>query len=1110
MPVEGERRVVTMLFCDVVGSTAMAETLDPEDWTEIMNGAFERMSAPIERYEGTIARLMGDAIFAFFGAPTAHEDDPERAVAAGLAIVEAVAPYRDELKDRSGLELNVRVGINTGPVVVGQVGSGSAVEYTAMGDAVNVAARMEQTADPGTVRITEETRRLVAGRFEVDPRGAIEVKGKAEPVTAYRVVGRTGLVGRELLGGPLVGRDHEMEQLRRAVDDALDGRGQLISLIGDAGLGKTRLIEEVRTHWTTRERSGPREGGDIRRLWETWRCVSYDTTRPYAQYRRMVATMAEIADTDPPGVVRRKLAAIVEPEATTWLQPHLRVWRSLFGVTEPDEAPLEGQAFRDAITELVPAATRFFGAEPRLLVFEDLHWCDEASMDLLIETAKVVEEQPSLFLFAYRPDRRAPSWRLKQWIETEFPHRSSEIVLRPLDGRATAELIDTLLPDSTEEVRSELVERTEGNPLFVHELAAAAGGDARSIPATLQALITARLDTLDDETRRTLQLASVIGRSFTEPVLGEVAGDGAELLGRLRTLERVGLVQETARTPEREFAFHHSLTQDATYATILKRGRRELHARVGETLERRYADRAEEFAALLARHFEEAEDDERTLRYATMAGDQAARLYANAEAITHYTAAIEAATRLDRSEEPLRHLYPSRGRTLELAGRFDEAVETYEAMRALAVGRGDRVAALNAATSLATLFSIGTPMFDATKARAANEETISIARELGERLSEAKALWNLMNLDVFGGGDLREAAEAGERSLAIAREIGDRVQRAFSLNDLWRPYTALGDLERARASLEEAQAIWRELENLPMLSENLTSLAALARFDGDDDRSLTLSDEAFAVASGIDNLWGQSYALMHAFEVRYDRGEIGPAMEMMRTSIELGERVGFVPPLVTSRSALAIAYAYLGDLTTARGLARLALEIGVERQPIAKPVAMWTTAWLRFEAGELEAAEAMLVETEPELLPEPRRSNIVVQVPLLSARIALARGEPASAMAIADEILALEARVGNRQLAAEVLLVKGRALAASGDTDGAAVVLGTAKTESERLQRRLVLWEVLAELADVTSDPAEAAALRAEAHELVVSIAGSVEDDDLRKSFLARTDLPPA
>ena len=552
---EGERRIVTMLFCDVVGSTAMAERLDPEAWTEIMNEVFEVLIAPIHRYEGTLARLMGDAIFAFFGAPTAHEDDPVRAVRAGLEIVEAIDAYRAVHADQ---RLNVRVGINTGPVVVGEVGSDVRVEYTAMGDAVNVAARMEQTAQPGTVQITGDTARLVGDWFELGQATPIEVKGKGAAVTAHVVLGRRSRARAAAhpvaRSASLVGREHEMETLRRAVDETLDGRGRMVALIGEAGLGKSRLIDETRRYWSQRRDDAAFADSDIRRLWEIWRCVSYDRTRPYAQYRRIVSALAGIVDTDPPEVVREKLTGTVEAGAATeWLEPHMRVWRSLFGVPEPGEEPLEGEAFREAIMDLVPRSTRYFAAEPRLLVFEDLHWCDGASMDLLIETAEAVQDLPGLLLFAFRPDEPV-SERLRRWMAGEHPDRSTEIVLTPLAADASGALIDQLVPEgASDAVRAEILERTEGNPLFLEEFAAAVPteGGEREIPATLQALITARLDTLDDEARRTLQLASVIGRTFREPVLGAVAGDGGALRERLETLKRAGLISETPGDAER-------------------------------------------------------------------------------------------------------------------------------------------------------------------------------------------------------------------------------------------------------------------------------------------------------------------------------------------------------------------------------------------------------------------------------------------------------------------------------------------------------------------------------------------------------------------------------
>lgn len=302
--VQGERRTLTVLFCDVAGSTAMAEQLDPEEWAEIMNDAFQYLTGPIERYEGTVARLMGDAILAFFGAPVAHEDDPQRAVLAGLDIVEGVGTFREEIASEYGLDFNVRVGINTGPVVVGEVGSDFAGEYTAMGDAVNLASRMEQSAEPGTVQVAENTYALIEPLFDFEPLRLIEVKGKADPVPAFRVKGPKAEPGRirgiEGLSAPLVGRDGEMDTLRRIVSELREGRGQIVCMIGEPGLGKSRLIDELRAEW--------QHAPNGHALWIESRGISFDTSRPYGQFQQRVQQLFGVREDDPRDVVMEKLS----------------------------------------------------------------------------------------------------------------------------------------------------------------------------------------------------------------------------------------------------------------------------------------------------------------------------------------------------------------------------------------------------------------------------------------------------------------------------------------------------------------------------------------------------------------------------------------------------------------------------------------------------------------------------------------------------------------------------------------------------------------------------------------------------------------------------------
>lgn len=382
----GERRVVTMLFCDAKGSTAAAEQLDPEDWTEIINGAFEHMIRPVYKYEGTVARLMGDAILAFFGAPIAHEDDPERAILAGLDIVTSITPYAEAIKNRWGLDFNVRVGINTGLVVVGAVGSDLRLEYTATGDAINLAARMEQTAQPGAIQISEDTYRLVSQLFEVEKLTPIDVKGKSTPVQTFRVLRRNsvdkkhrGLTG---LVAPLIGRTDEYESLLQFAENLNQGLGGIVALIGEAGLGKSRLVVELHLSMNGH---GEKSDGVVPHWFET-RAVSYESAHPYSLFRRLIRQVCGIAQDDPNDILREKIGVVVA-EVPGNEQPRLRqVFESIFGVSSASGEPiLEGETFkRQLFAAMESLWAQRSDQYPVVLVCEDLHWADPASVELLM------------------------------------------------------------------------------------------------------------------------------------------------------------------------------------------------------------------------------------------------------------------------------------------------------------------------------------------------------------------------------------------------------------------------------------------------------------------------------------------------------------------------------------------------------------------------------------------------------------------------------------------------------------------------------------------------------------------------------------------------------
>jgi predicted ATPase/class 3 adenylate cyclase len=1141
---QGERRVVTALFCDVAGSTAMAENLDPEEWAEIMNEAFDYLIAPVYRYEGVVARLMGDAILAFFGAPIAHEDDPVRAVLAGLDIVRSVRPFRERIRREYGLDFKLRVGINTGPVVVGEVGSDLQMEYTAMGDAVNLAARMEQTALPGTLQITQHTYRLVAPFFDVYEVGSIEVRGKREPVQAYRVLGwheqpglRQGVVG---LHAPLVGREQEFGMLKRIVDEVRDGRGQIVFLIGEAGLGKSRLIEELYAYW--KQVSGS-PAADVasqtgaQSVWGVHQGMSYDATRAYGVFRRYLRRTFEIEEDDPPDAVRRKVARIARgrpPEEVARVTRAVEVMLEV--AAEPEEPLRSGEALKRNLFEAALAGWRDMAVRaPSVVVLDDLHWADQASVELLQHLFQLTEAAPILFLCAMRPYRQSPGWQAKLVAERVYSHRYAEIELHPLSAVDSESLVDKLLdnPDLPDHLRRLLLRKAEGNPFFVEEVARALIDSAAivrdepgqrwragqhvdaahiDIPDSVQALLTARIDRLEDDVRRTLQLASVIGRAFAYRVLERVAETPQALDSYLKTLQRADLIHVAAHTSEPVYEFRHELTRDAAYASILRRHRRTYHRQAGEAIEALFGERLEEQADRLAYHFDEAGDDERALKYTTLAGDVAARLYAAAEAIAHYTRAVGIATRRVASGEQLTYLYMSRGRMFEVSGRHKEAAASYRELERLARERGDRSLELAALIPWATIHSTYTAEFDPEQGQALSERALALARDVQDHRAEAKALWNLMLLTLFAGRDARQAVAYGEQALAIARRHAMREELAYILHDIARAYFEAGEVDPAWSAQEEALVLWRELGDLPMLADTLASAASRYYRVGELDQAMALAQEARRISESIGNSWGEAYSLSVISPMYLECGEADKGLQALEDAITLAERANYWGAQVFDRAILAWVYGLLGDVERGFEAAHLALakteEFGQPRHSILAVIAL-----LHLYGGNPEEAFATLRQAREESGPDRPgvypESTLIFD--LIDGEVALAHHDYEYVLQLAERAITAMRAMGVRSLRPNMLYLKGKALHGLGKTAEAHQILSEARAEigALGLNHSLFLLPVLRALSEIEAQAGnalEAQTLRKQAREIVEFIADHIGSPELRAAFLATPD----
>jgi class 3 adenylate cyclase len=545
----GERRIVTVLFADVVGSTDLARQVDAETWTTIMNQALDRMTPVVYRYEGTIARLLGDALWVFFGAPVAHEDDPVRAVRAALEILDVIDGYARQVRRQNGIEFAMRACLNTGPVIVGPVGDDLRYDFAAVGDAVNLAARLKFAAEPMTVLITEHTHRFVAPIFEWVDRGLVELADKTEPLHVYQVLGARSEPGQlRGLGGigvesPMVGRDAELAALVQLCEAVQAGLGRAGLIVGEPGLGKTRLIAE----WKRTMGAHRLPPAATPPQWAEGHCLSYGQGLAYHLLIDLLHSLLgvpEMADEPDTRAALRSLTGELFSEAAMEVYPYLGHLLSvkLKGEAQDRVRSLDPQALQTqylaALRRLLQAIT---GRRPLVLILEDLHWADPSSTEMLIKLLPLAAHTRLLFCMSTRPDRDSPGWKLVAAAREAMGSSLTEITLHALSETDSRRLVSSLLEIEalTDDVRTLILKKAEGNPFFVEEVIrmlvdrgvilrqregwiARAPIDAIDIPDNLQGLLLARIDRLPDDVRRTLRVAAVIGRQFPVKVLEEV------------------------------------------------------------------------------------------------------------------------------------------------------------------------------------------------------------------------------------------------------------------------------------------------------------------------------------------------------------------------------------------------------------------------------------------------------------------------------------------------------------------------------------------------------------------------------------------------------------
>jgi predicted ATPase/class 3 adenylate cyclase len=916
-PIEGERKFATILFADVARSTSIAEQLDPEDWALVMNGAFGFMNAAVSHYGGTVSRLMGDAVLALFGAPIAHEDDAERAVLAGLEIQEMGMAYARQIKAKYGFDFDLRVGINTGTAVLAFVGDAVKTEYTAMGDAANVAARLQSMAEPGTVLISAETYRLVHTLFDFRPRGAIEMKGKLAPVDSYEVIAVKAVPGRarglEGLESPLVGRDREIGILRDRLAALEKGIGGVVAVIGEAGLGKSRLVAELRNL---------RDALPAGRIhWHEARALSYGMSIPYYPWRTLGRQIIGAMESDAAPVVREKLGAFVERLGLR--QSDIPFYETMLAVeTEESRRALAGFAgdaivngVASSVVNCVKAAIRADGGvNPYVLVMEDLHWADSATLELIAQVATLSSFEPLLIVCVLRPDRRAPSWQLVDRLQASLGSAFERIDLEPLDASASRELLENLLQieDLPELIRGQILERSEGNPFYLEEVlrslidagqvvkvaghwrATSAIVEAK-IPETLAGVLSSRIDRLPEATKRVAQTAAVIGRVFQHRVLETVclAAPPQERVEHVEphiaTLSYEQLVRERARDPEREYIFKHALTCEAAYGLLLRSRRKDLHARAGAALETLFADRRDEFAGMLAHHFAEADDLDKALAYSLKAAANARRLFAVREELEHRERILSIIDR--KPDTPAGVMIDAVHQWTFVKHRiasYEGVIERLEAAISAAREINDpRRLALALSWLANTHMVLGFP----SRGVPAMIESQALAADLGDDqlllLPLFFGTWSVVDRDPAAAVEqLRDVIDLAQKHDVVDVEGHAMAYRAIAL-------ARIGDFAAAHAQIDEALDVLKRTA-APVKKADIEIAVGMAYHDmGELDEGLRHAQEGAELAQRANGLECACAGHLGVGRVQLDRHQLDEAVNEFSQSLALSQISGF-------------------------------------------------------------------------------------------------------------------------------------------------------------------------------------------------------------------------
>jgi class 3 adenylate cyclase/tetratricopeptide (TPR) repeat protein len=935
---EGERKLVTVMFTDVAGFTSLSEKLEPEEVHQIMEGCLRILMDEIHQYEGTINQFTGDGVMALFGAPLAHENHAQRACYAALAIQKDLAEYGEKIKKDYNQEFRMRIGLNSGPVVVGSIGDDLHMDYTAIGDTINLASRMEGLAQPGSVLLSRNTQRLVKDYFDLKPIGPLEVKGKEELQEAFELVKAGGAATRleaSMARGltRFVGRENSMAALIEAYEKVKNSTGQVVGMVGEAGVGKSRLLFEFR-HRLPQEEFGYLEG----------HCIHYGGAMPYLPILDLLRSFFEIREGEREMIIRKRVKERI-----------LGLDEKLLGIISPIQDLLSLKVEDEAYLKLEPKQRRekVFEAlrdlliresqeRSLILVIEDLHWIDKTSEEFLDYLIGWLAHVKVMLVLLYRPEY-THSWGNKSYF--------NRIGLDQLTLKSSAELVKAILEggETAPELSNLILNRAAGNPLFMEELTHSLlenGSIQRTgdqyvlskkssdlqVPETIQGIIAARIDRLEDNLKRIMQVASVIGREFAFRILQSISDLKEDLKSELLNLQGLELIYEKSLFPELEYVFKHALTQEVAYNSLLSNRRKDIHKRIGRAIEELYTTNLEEFYEVLAYHYSKSEEMEKACNYVKLSGEKAMKGYALWEAFDFYKEAVELLNKLPDTKDKKKKLIE----VLNLMG----TPFTFLGFPELSL-----------------------PYF---------QQGERLAKELGDT-SHLAGFYYMLGMYYDYKGDHLTAISYSEEGFEAARKAQDiemMVQLGMSLINSYQSSC------RHREIVDKMPEVIHLIEKTGRENDSFMSPTSITPYSffcglscnsfsilGNFDEGKALAEKALRIAERVGDPVNLGFVQMFYGLFFYWKGDWKSAKEHIEISLAYFEEAKFYMLIIIDLCSLGLVHSYLGDPETARTQAEKGIQmyrdLGIEGY---LSYYLWVMGSIYLDSGDLESAQTSMEE----------------------------------------------------------------------------------------------------------------------------------------------------